>query len=82
MQKGLSYHFLIRGPLNLAVSQKVGITIYLQGYIVSAPLRLQVILQKKKKRKEVGNKATRGTDFFCGIFSSMWAITNDGWASC
>ena len=50
---------------------------YLQGYIGSAALRLQVILQKKK-RKHVGNKATRGTDFFCGIFSSMWAITNDG----
>ena len=67
----------MRGPLNLAVSQKVGVTIYLQGYIGSAALRLQVILQKKK-RKHVGNKATRGTDFFCGIFSSMWAITNDG----
>ena len=49
MQKGLSYRFLIRGSLNLAVSQKVVVTIYLQGYIVSAPLRLQVILQRKEK---------------------------------
>ena len=48
--KGALHRFLIRGSLNLSVSQKVVVTIYLQGYIVSAPLRLQVILQKKKKK--------------------------------
>lgn len=60
--KGALHRFLIRGSLNLSVSQKVVVTIYLQGYIVSAPLRLQVILQKKN----VGNEASRATDSFCG----------------
>lgn len=52
LSASVTSRFLIRGPLNLAVSQKVGVTIYLQGYIVSAPLRLQVFLQKKEKMKE------------------------------